>query len=108
HFLEFEDVLLIRTRSGQWALAPSARRIVRNRMAIVLGISNPLCRSDKILRQLFPAKRSPTPRRSRSDGYRLSGVVILIARADGAQCNRLPHNECDQRFFLRDRGKRIA
>ena len=38
----------------------------------------------------------------------LGGVIILIARADGAQCNQLPHNECELRFFLRDRGKRIA
>src|SRR5437870_3915563 len=41
-------------------------------------------------------------------GIALAGVMILIARADGAQCDRLPHNKCEQRFFLRDRGKRIA
>ena len=41
-------------------------------------------------------------------GIALAGVMILIARADAAQCNRLPHNECEQRFFLRDRRKRIA
>ena len=32
-------------------------------------------------------------------GIALAAVVILIARADGAQCNQLPHNECEQRLL---------